>query len=140
MSAAAPLADALSTLLSTALVAALRADVPLGQMVAQIDDGDRPHAHVPRIQMAEAVSQTWGAKGREGAAVRLTLLLHDRGDGARLGAMATGVARIASTLPRNVAGWEHLGLNLTGTRRSRDKAGNARLQMDFATKGWPENP
>ncbi len=134
MSAERTLADALST----ALVAALGVDAPLGQVVARIDDGDAPHAHVPRIQMAECASQFWGAKGREGAAVRLTLLLHDRGDGARLSAMAAGVGRIAAALPRAVHGWEHLGLTLSATRRSRDKAGNARLQMDFVTKGWPE--
>lgn len=128
------LADALST----ALIAALRADAPLGQNVARIDDGDAPHAHVPRIQLAECVSQLWGAKGREGAAVRLTILLHDRGDGARLGAMAAGVGRIAAALPRTMHGWEHLGLSLSAARRSRDKAGNTRLQMDFVTKGWPE--
>ncbi len=130
-------APTLADALSTALVAALRADAPLGQIVARIDDGDTPHAHVPRIQLAECVSQFWGAKGREGAAVRLTLLLHDRGDGARLGAMAAGLGPIAAALPRTIHGWEHLGLNLSAARRSRDKAGNARLQMDFVTKGWP---
>lgn len=133
MSAERTLADALST----ALIAALRADAPLGQIVARIDDGEAPQAHVPRIQIAECVSQFWGAKGREGAAVRLTLLLHDRGDGARLGTMAAGVGRIAATLPRTIDGWEHLGLSPAAVRRSRDKVGNARLQMDFVTKGWP---
>jgi len=63
-----------------AIVAALRGDATLGELVNQISDGEPIKASPPWLLVGVATSGGWGARGVDGVTLRQTIELTLRGD------------------------------------------------------------
>ncbi|KWV95215.1 DUF3168 domain-containing protein [Erythrobacter sp. AP23] len=108
----------METALRTALVAWLRADPILGEMVNSIEEEGPIAASPPHIAIAASASADWSTKSGPGREIRLALELVDRGDDADASAAIAAriEQRIATLAP------QQSGFRVVVTRFLRSRA------------------
>lgn len=122
-----------------ALIAALRSDAALSALVHHIDDGEAKAPPVPYGRVAEASAAEWGAKDRPGHELRFEVQFADRGDGARLDAIAAAAMAVISAMPRTIDGWETGGFTVLRTRQARGRGGVNQMAISLRLRGWRAN-
>lgn len=125
--------------IKAALIAALRGDAALAALVHHIDDGEAKAPPVPYVRLAEASAAEWGAKERPGHELRLELAFADRGDGARLDAIAAAALAVIGSMPRTIDGWETSGFTVLRTRQLRGRGGVNQVSLALRLRGWRAN-
>lgn len=109
-----------------AVIAALRGDEELMGGLNGVFDGAPVRASVPYAVVGECLASEWGAKGLDGRELRLTIGLHDAGEGpGRLAVLLGRVEPVVETVEAGDAGWRVVGVRLVRSRvfKVRDKDG-----------------
>lgn len=125
--------------IKAALIAALRGDAALAALVHHIDDGEAKAPPVPYGRVAEASAAEWGAKDRPGHELRLEMAFADRGDGARMDAIAAAALAVITAMPRTIDGWETGGFAVLRTRQLRLRGGVNQVSIALRLRGWRVN-
>ncbi len=124
-----------ATALRGAMLAALRTDGALAALVNQVSDGLPVTASPPWLLVGDPVATGWGARGIEGVALRLPLLVTVRGDGSGqiaqiLDAVAAALAALDGEL---VDGWRITDLRCERSRIVRGRT-EWRASADYAVR------
>lgn len=106
----------------SAVLAALRGDVALGDLVNGVFDGAQVQASAPFVQLAECSGAEWGGKGLDGREVRVALALRDLGESS--GRIAEMIGRV-DAVARGVAGVTSAGWRIVTVRFLRSRIGRA---------------
>lgn len=95
----------METTLRAALIAWLRADPALPDMLNDIHEEAPPAASLPWLQIAASASADWSMKDRRGREIRIAIELHARGDDpAETGAMARAIEQRIAAMPPALPG------------------------------------
>ena len=122
--------------LRDAVRAALLAAPAFAAAINRIGDGEGEDAPVPAAWLGDSVASDWGAKDRPGREVRLALTIADRGDGARLAALAAAAETAVAGIPRGLGAWETGGAVVTALRFRRRRDGLRLALIDIRLRAW----
>lgn len=124
-----------------AVLAALARDPTWAATINRIGDGESDGAPVPSAWIGDVLGSEWGAKDRPGREMRLGLTLIDRGEGARIAALAAAAEAALLAMPRVVAAsggasWETSGVVVTRVRFARRRDGTRVAMIDLRVRAW----
>lgn len=120
----------------SAVSAALMDDAVLLAGLNRVGDGGAAQAALPYAQIGEMLGSSWGTKDRAGREVRVSVLLFDRGDAARIAGLSAAAEVALSALPRLIDGWETGGAVILRTRLTQRADGLRAAQIDVRVRGW----
>lgn len=128
--------------LESALIAAIRsavaADPVLSATLNRLGDSAGERAPVPAAWFGERIASAWGTKDHAGQQLRLSLIIIDRGGGARIDALTAAVAALVPTLPSALDGWTTGGTQVLRTRTTQRRDGMRQALIELQVRGWPE--
>ncbi len=117
-----------------AIRAALTESVTLSALVNQISDGDPAKASSPWLMLGEGSASGFGARGVEGVALRVPVILTLRGDApGDVDAVLDALGAAMRTVPDMIGDWKVTALRFERSRLRRDKAG-WRVVSDYALR------
>lgn len=107
-----------------AIRATLDADAALRARVNQVSDGEPVKASGPWLMLGEGSASGFGARGVNGVALRVPVILALRGDApGEVGAILDALDTAMAAVPEVVGGWKITVLRFERSRLRRDKAG-----------------
>ncbi len=117
-----------------AIRAALTESVTLSALVNQISDGDPAKASSPWLMLGEGSASGFGARGVDGVALRVPVILTLRGDApGDVDAVLDALGAAMRTVPDMIGDWKVTALRFERSRLRRDKAG-WRVVSDYALR------
>lgn len=119
----------METELRAALIAWLRSDAVLANLVNAVSEEAPSRAAPPWLAIAASASTDWSTKDRTGRDVRIALELHCRGDDpGTAAAMTRAIEARVEALPRAQAGFAVANLRFLRAR-AEQRAGNRRAVL-----------
>ena len=119
----------------TALIAWLRADTLLADLVNAIEEESPVAASPPHIAIAASASTDWSSKTSSGREIRLALELVGRGDDpAETGVLASRIEQRIATLPPQQAGFRVVVTQFLRSRAERRRRGQRAVLLEYRFK------
>lgn len=117
-----------------AIRATLEADTGLRALVNQISDGEPVKASGPWLMLGEGSASAFGARGVNGVALRVPVILTLRGDApGDVGTILEALEVALGAVPGEIGVWKVTTLRFERSRLRRDKAG-WRVVVDYALR------
>lgn len=117
-----------------AIRATLTESVTLRALVNQISDGDPAKASSPWLMLGEGSAIGFGARGVDGVALRVPVILTFRGDApGDVDAVLDALGAAMRTVPDMIGDWKVTVMRFERSRLRRDKAG-WRIVSDYALR------
>lgn len=117
-----------------AIRATLTESVTLRALVHQISDGDPAKASSPWLMLDEGSAIGFGARGVDGVALRVPVILTFRGDApGDVDAVLDALGAAMRTVPDMIGDWKVTVMRFERSRLRRDKAG-WRIVSDYALR------
>ena len=122
----------METAFRTALIAWLRADTLLADLVNTIEEESPVASSPPHIAIAASASTDWSSKTSSGREIRVALELVGRGDDpAETDVLASRIEQRITTLPPQQAGYRVVVTQFLRSRAERRRRGQRAVLLEY---------